>query len=1030
MQVNPAHVPEAYLGQLRHATVADSLYQSILKKGFNVLSVVYFSPTAESEDERKAEIKSIVAAAKKGNGVVPQNWFETHPNWTVVDGSHRMMAISRINTHVRRENPILVHCAILNCQNRIELLGLGAELNNVTQTFVATSFVDVSNAIIHMLLAGMSWPQIEQLYVHPLPAHFRQTRPYISDNLWRTMEAMDELVKSRSTRAQDVYHLKLHQLTASEVGVFWKQQCKFKAQQEPLPSSRIGYNHALCEPHQVFKFLQNETAAFVYISFLHYAMAKYHHPSEMHLPVKRVDGKTLRRYALLAPKVGYAYAYLFLRGRSENDAEAASAAQMLIAFGSQYPYEAIFTEFDREKEAPFSNDAALSYPPVCRRLPSAPSSSRSSNSASTSASSSSASSSSSSSSSTSAEAASSSSAAALSTSAASTSAMSSSSTSSHASTAAMSSDTVASSTVSSVSSSSAESFDVEGEQEGNPDVVTVGQGGEKFPMDDGKLAEMVQAFKKNMYSVCEEKNACTKENNLLAGLEAYKAAKVNKKAPKREYVDCILCSPPWGVIKAKPEADFDVALTGDQLDLWALNCSRVLALDGFMALHIHVNKYHMFERALESVGILPLDREIAMIYTISSGKRSATLSQTSSEKVKQRFPESEEETQDKKGVVRQNPQKFHDNFYIFRKKGAGPCKRLFSCHTVLRKESKEIVLLKNVDSNTERPRAYFRRSQLSLSMVSTLLLHLLGDEVKATPFLVMDPFSGAGTTAAAAASIGCDFIGFDTDPFAICAHNYRMKSIQGDSSGRGDKVNRVFLKHPAMATLEKTLVQEARALKKKAKKERLLDVVEQKSSSTPRKRRRRKTEAKAKKDENAEESEESAESKEEGKEEKETKSGKQKGVRKPAKKRKVEIEAEEAGKKKRKTAARKSQVEAEGEEGVEIGSDETASDEDDEEEDISDAEFLATQGEPQTAKAAAASAAFHQEQVDRDQNEVLKSFGPSMTAAVESVEKAEKKESQEEEKEEEEEKEDEKDEGKEVHVGDVVTRTKKKAKRS
>src|SRR6185503_5070572 len=50
----------------------------------------------------------------------------------------------------------------------------------------------------------------------------------------------------------------------------------------------------------------------------------------------------------------------------------------------------------------------------------------------------------------------------------------------------------------------------------------------------------------------------------------------------------------------------------------------------------------------------------------------------------------------------------------------------------------------------------------------------LGPEV-----IVLDPFSGSGTTGIAALRLGCSYIGFEIDPEQVAASNTRLNEIAG-----------------------------------------------------------------------------------------------------------------------------------------------------------------------------------------------------------------------------------------------------------
>ena len=48
--------------------------------------------------------------------------------------------------------------------------------------------------------------------------------------------------------------------------------------------------------------------------------------------------------------------------------------------------------------------------------------------------------------------------------------------------------------------------------------------------------------------------------------------------------------------------------------------------------------------------------------------------------------------------------------------------------------------------------------------------------------VVLDPFSGSGTTGIAALRLGCSYIGFEIDPEQVEASNERLKTMEGVKS--------------------------------------------------------------------------------------------------------------------------------------------------------------------------------------------------------------------------------------------------------
>jgi DNA modification methylase len=49
--------------------------------------------------------------------------------------------------------------------------------------------------------------------------------------------------------------------------------------------------------------------------------------------------------------------------------------------------------------------------------------------------------------------------------------------------------------------------------------------------------------------------------------------------------------------------------------------------------------------------------------------------------------------------------------------------------------------------------------------------------------VVLDPFSGSGTSGLAAVSLGCSFVGFEIDPAQVAAANTRLAALEGMPPG-------------------------------------------------------------------------------------------------------------------------------------------------------------------------------------------------------------------------------------------------------
>jgi DNA modification methylase len=75
--------------------------------------------------------------------------------------------------------------------------------------------------------------------------------------------------------------------------------------------------------------------------------------------------------------------------------------------------------------------------------------------------------------------------------------------------------------------------------------------------------------------------------------------------------------------------------------------------------------------------------------------------------------------------------------------------------------------------------AHFSRFPLELPRRCLDALGRVGSDV-----IVLDPFSGSGTTGLAALAAGCSYIGFEIDPLQLEASNTRLRDAEAQLSLR------------------------------------------------------------------------------------------------------------------------------------------------------------------------------------------------------------------------------------------------------